>query len=150
LSLAPGRTVSRWSYVVLRDRFVRAAVTLGDESSPVQVTGRPYRLAIYNRTPKPIVRLVFGSGRQLVGIDVIPRQPPGGPLIYVGSAECKGSGATALSWLAFPGAWNRPDGALGLGRRLLPGCRGLLRWQVWFGWVGQSVGSVNYVSHNRA
>ncbi len=96
-----------------------------------------------------MVRLVFGSGHQLVGIDVIPRRPPGGPLLSVGSAECRDSGETGLAWLAFPGPWNRPQGTLGLGRRLRPGCRNPLRWQVWFGWVGQSVGSLNYVSSNR-
>ena len=148
VQLAPGRSLERANYVVLRGTTVQPVVDLLVELRTVRVVGGSYRLPVQPQYLTPYATAIFldGSRRVIPGgrggiplyrrlrlsaIQVTARKPVVGPLVAVGSALCPGRSVLVSHWTVISRA--EPVASIPA-----PCARPRL-WLIDYGWAGQSM-----------
>jgi hypothetical protein len=149
--LAPGQSIERRNYVVLRGPVVEPAIYLMEGDRTVLVQGKGYRAPMTwtYRTPRAMVSFVggghlvltYGGGnvplyqrRRIASFRVEATGPVYGPLVMIGGAQCAGR------IVRFP-RWTVISRSRSSAQIPLP-CSRPRAWSFLYGWVGRSMSEV--------
>jgi len=152
-AMPAGSVYSRSFYIILRDTRVRGTLVV---PGGVSVSTPMLRVHLGPADP-PTLRLQRLQVEPLIRADVVGgAHHPGTPLLYTDWSVCGQGAQTYETGQTFteslPGEGQVPYPTLsGLvmswtrtGTRILPGCPGLQEWHVAAGWLGHSVGYLQY------
>jgi hypothetical protein len=138
LALDPGASLERSLYVVLRGRYVRAAVTMASGSTNQTAAGDSIPLTLVRQTA-PVITM---RKSPVIAAFIRPRSPVHGPLFHRDVYEC-GVDSDMTYW-ARTTKWTRM-----LGTRIVPHwplhCGYPSEWHVTAGWLNEPVVKADYI-----